>query len=304
MKLKVDDNKNIIETDKDFFLVLGTSHTMGECAVENDENGYLNYSTTWVSLLSKKLGIPHVSLAYGGSENPDLLQMLISFFRDNPKLVDRCKFVLGEVRLGSLMTYTPKDILDTDVDKKCKFRALDTPSWKSSLALSDDYSITDTHLTVNNFTMCSEEEIKNKSKNFYDGNPKENEIALRAFLDVYTIQYGTSLAYQKSFYEIVAMYEVVNLRNIPFMWFTFLDYSKAKGYNWYKDIRKALHTEFDYVWDCNLLKDEENRDMLSYVGASNIRESGTRCDCGHLDEGYQPKIAKALEKKINNILQK
>ena len=75
-------NRIILETvedvnnlDQDFILFIGTSHTVGEC--QRGDQQHLDQSLVWTEILSSKYNIKYVKLAYGGSENWNILLMLV-----------------------------------------------------------------------------------------------------------------------------------------------------------------------------------------------------------------------------------
>lgn len=298
MKLQLDEDGNILDRHQDYILFLGTSHTMGECMREN--SAYLKEEEVWVNLLSDKLGLPYIKLAFGGAENWHITQMLNSFITNHHDFKDRCKMVIGELRLGSYEPITSWDALDGNVGG---IRLYDKhrPAFKSSRGLND-IEPRPTHILANNCTLTSQEEVDRQSESFWRNNP-DAKIGLQSMFESFIINHGTSINYQKSFYEVINMEHIVRCYNVPFKWFSWLDFErnisgKEEFINWYKYVSESMRLEYPHVWDKNILKEE--MDIGGLFGIRDYSDSSiTTCECLHMDERYQEPIATALYEKIN-----
>ena len=149
--------------------------------------------------------------------------------------------------------------------------------------------------------VTSEEYAIHLSNNFWGG--KEDYYpALKSFLDVYVLTHGTSWAYQSCLYEIVTMYEYCRVIGIPYCWFTMSYWKNTSNEFWYNYILDSLKEEYKDVYESNLFKDEN--DLMNCMGFKYFNDADTKCNCGHLDERYQPKMAEFIFEKLNTILHK
>jgi hypothetical protein len=208
--------------------------------------------------------------------------------------------VLGEVRIGAHLPVMSVDCFEYRGPMDNWKYDKQTPAWKSSCGITEDNSRHFSHLTSNTINITSEEAVNHYSKNFW-GDGEDHYPAMKSFLDVYTMTYGTSWAYQSSFYEIVTMYEYCRVIGVPYYWFTMNSSGKSTIGFWYEYIVDSLKVEYKDVYESNLL---DNKDLINYMGFNDINSTETKCECGHLDEQYQPQIAQILFDRINTILHK
>ena len=89
--------ENNILPDEDFTLVLGTSHTWGEC--ERGESRRLDFENIWSTKVSKYTNMPTVNLGLHGADNRNFKRIL-QILKDSKKFKDNCAFVVLENRFG------------------------------------------------------------------------------------------------------------------------------------------------------------------------------------------------------------
>lgn len=297
-----DDIKNI---DEDFILFIGTSHTVGEC--ERSDSEYLDNDDVWVHKLAQKYNLNYVKLAYGGTENTEILMMLSSFIKLCQNFSSRCKLIIGEVRLGSFLPYISRETLNPNPKSFNMFdmgQWLDnSKSWEASNQ-GEGFEKKQPYLISNNFHVWGYEQIeKITNKEFHYGGPHsgENKKSLESYLEVYINSFGSAMAWQKCMYDVIHMSYYASSHNIPFRWFTlnenwqfFSDDRAETKIFWRNKIMNALKKEYSDVWAENLEKDEKK--TLIYIMEDMLGE--TSCECGHLDEKFQDALASRLFNKL------
>lgn len=289
MKLKIDSKFNIIDQDQDYILFLGTSHTMCEC--KRGLGTHLKEEDTWVYKLSEKYKLPYVRLAFGGSENWQMLQMLISFIRDNADFHRRCKMVIADVRLGGQNTFMSFDSSLLDYNDYVLYDKA-VHGWHSTGEFNNNHI--ESHINASAIGISKETVGMQKDPT--------SKRELQTLFEASVILKGTAYDWQRCFYDIVSINHILDQCKTPFFWFTFSDRSVYRNTDievFYNHVLDSLKSEYSDVWSKNIAK--EDIDIMNLFKIRNYKESGTTCECLHLDENFQNRIADYISDKISKL---
>lgn len=274
----------IENTDKDFILFIGTSHTAGCCERENSQ--YLKRQDVWCHHLADMLGYRYVKLGFSGCENWQLTQLLIECINVIPNFKNRCKMVIAEVRLGSFQLPVPYD----ELDENFYDYGLEQDQSMLLLNASDDLLFEQNILRKINHTVNRQRQVYAVNKAI-NGDVVEQKI-LQSIYELNTVYHGSKIAYTRSSYEINTMYNLCKAYGIDFFWLTISESRSNIEIPVYQQYKNMIQEYFNELFDRRIppVPIVEYRKRLNW--------NNSTCKCGHFDETLQIEIAAVLHKYI------
>lgn len=286
--------------DNDYMLVLGTSHSFGECRIEEKNQTVHNDSDIWCNRVAADLGLELCNLAVSGTDNYRLTNSLVDFLELVPDK-SKCKMIISEARLHDQTEMFSNDFVadySNEIDQIFPdiFRGKDIGR-KSSHAFSDNLYH---RYTSKDFE--SPHRIQNaiESSGIPIGNEIPREIykrVQRKMRNYYELDAITAQAFIKDLTLIRYMSSLCRIADIPFYWFCW-DVYHNNQFN--ADYVAELFHYTTNVFDSKLRCFPKNasREYLQQTGTDIEKFNQDRCDCGHMKAPFHHWVAEAITKEL------
>lgn len=305
----------MIIPDKPYMIVLGTSHTNGDCMKDNDKSAEVN--RTAYEQIAAHVGLEILNIGLSGCTNYDLLQATMEL-NHNGALNSNCKLFVLEPRLQTISADVPYDLvhsIDYPTSSEEDYSSVGIiEGWGCSRTTQDTikYQLIQTELSnvttrqqvAENIRIYDPSKLTSKKlRNQLNWWREERNAAnVHTAMEYFKHYSGSHHEMFDNILKIDAICTIVKLHNIKFIWqvFDMMD-------NGITDLKK-LYNKHTTLWESFMnLYGQEIKDEVGMVWIHN--EQGEKilnpyfCECSHLSQsGHDkwrdntlPYIIKALE---------
>ena len=286
--------------DNDYMLVLGTSHSFGECVIKEKNQTVHNDSDIWCNRVAAELGLQLFNLSVGGTDNHRLTNSLVDFLELVPDK-SKCKMIITEARLHDRTNAFSKDFVadySNEIDQIFP-----------DIFRGKDIGRRSTHAFIDNLYhryTCMDFECPDRIENAIDnsGIPYGNEIPREIYRRVeqemrsyYELNATTVQGFITDLMLIRYMASLCRIAGIPFYWFCWDQYCNNQ-FN--ADYVSELFYYNTNVFDSKLKCFPKNAscEYLNQNKLDNEKFNQDRCDCGHMKAPFHHWVAEAITKEL------
>lgn len=304
----------MIIPDKPYMIVLGTSHTNGDCMKDNDKSA--DVDSTAYEQIAAHLGLELLNVGLSGCTNYDLLQATMEL-NHNGALNPNCKLFVLEPRLQTSSADVPYDLvhsIDYPTSTQSEYSSIGIiEGWGRSRVTQDTvkYQLTETELSgtttrqqvSENIRIYNPSELKSKKLRDQVGwwFKTANAPTILKAMEYFKHYSGSHHELFDNILKIDAICTIVKLNNIEFRWQVFDLIEEIAEL-------KNLYNTHTTLWESFMnVYGKEIKDEVGMVWIHN--EAGEKelnpyfCECSHLSQlGHDkwrdntlPYIVKALE---------
>ena len=298
--------------DGNFIAVFGTSHTSGIC--KRGDSEAIAHEDIWASIVGSELNLEVVNASNPGNDNETIIQQLIDFL-DMPGVLERCKHIIGELRVAEGTTRFGRDLFgNLEILRRAEFVPQLTNSYfgpklearDSDGGLVGHITVADkllSRLTTSFLKLKKKEQMQLLQSMVLDVNQPAvgamHDIVMDILHSFSNYENVSMLPFVKDYNHIRTMSALCRAHNIGFNWFCWDEHAQFEDpTEEYKVVKSAFKQTTD-VFDTEVvsLAGSAHKHFVKSL-PPDVKFSDFNCECGHQNEGMHRFVADNI---INNI---
>lgn len=324
---------DVMPDNEDFVVVIGTSHTFGEC-VRTGIGTTIKKEQVWTELLSEKIGLKVVNLGIRGNQNNNMLEKIL-YLSKLEKFKNRCKLLITENRMIEMIDSGPD--FYTYMYRQWRESKNDTPTMIPVLdAVLNAHSEStlpkwlDWRENVDKGYQNKGDILKPRymamfhAKNFEEHLSHYADIVLdhngRTVLDDHKVSPKRStndlIDYANLLYKfkihgiehikddcrlLSTIAEICRLNDIKFKWFCWDMWMQAP-YFYHEEIAEKTINYLSQLYDSFDYEMKSFRGGAVYQWLIETGDNPPQCECGHQEEPFHVYVADKVFEEIKEIL--
>ena len=256
-------------------LLLGTSHTQGEC--ERGGSEFIDKDKCYYTFLSNLLDKEIIRLSRGGIDNFELGTMFNSFREHRADVFADVDTVIAEVRYGTEWVPFPAEQVGVAMRSN-----LDGFAYE----VAEDFGGKDSHINATQYPWNTQQ--KQLLASIEDSDDRN---ILKSMFPTMQLYMRNAEVITRNVYDTLMIYELCKLLGIQFYWFTMTVINIEKDNPNNNAVIEKLESEYPDFYSKRLCEEGVQEQL-------GLHWKNSSCECRHYDEKFQQPIAEFLYKKL------